>query len=143
MKANNLKYLNKILIVEDNKPIRKLLKASTESNGLEADVAENGLEALNNIDFLSEQGLSYPIISTDLVMPKMDGIELIAKISERFGKGKILQPEMYVLSGGHPRIGEIENIDAYGLIRKHYQKPMSPNQFAKELKEFYDSMRVQ
>ena len=67
----------RILIVDDEKEIRNLLsKALTQFGGFQIDVAENGEEALKKVETDS-----FDLILTDLMMPKMNGLELINRVS--------------------------------------------------------------
>ncbi|KSU85620.1 response regulator transcription factor [Fictibacillus enclensis] len=68
----------KILIVDDEERIRKLLKMYLERENYEVDEAENGEEAL---DFALT--LNYDLILLDLMMPGMDGMEVCEKLRQR------------------------------------------------------------
>ncbi|MDN4527344.1 response regulator transcription factor [Fictibacillus fluitans] len=68
----------KILIVDDEDRIRKLLKMYLERENYEVDEAENGEEAL---DFALT--LNYDLILLDLMMPGMDGMEVCEKLRQR------------------------------------------------------------
>jgi two-component system KDP operon response regulator KdpE len=61
----------RILIVDDERQITRVLRTSLQSSGYDVSVANNGLEAF-------EIFKSQPpdLIITDLAMPEMDGIEL-------------------------------------------------------------------
>lgn len=65
----------KILLVDDIKEFRALLKIILSDN-YEVVTAEDGEEALG----LIEGGLNPDVIVTDLVMPKMDGYQLISQV---------------------------------------------------------------
>lgn len=65
----------RVLIVDDNEHVRKLLLDFVSSNGYEVITACNGREAL---DILEDK--SFSLLITDLNMPEMDGIELVVKI---------------------------------------------------------------
>ena len=67
----------KILIVDDNEHILRLLKISLEKGGYVVDVAYNGDEGLNK----AEEFLPDLIIS-DIMMPETDGIEFCWMIRE-------------------------------------------------------------
>ena len=72
------KELNaKVLLVEDNKTNQMLVDIMLEDLGLEIDIAENGLEAVEMF-----QKDKYDIILMDENMPKMSGIEATAVILE-------------------------------------------------------------
>ena len=65
----------KLLLVDDEEGIRKVLGISLSDSGYTVFTAENGEEALKI--FLKE---TPPIVLTDIKMPGMDGIELLQKI---------------------------------------------------------------
>jgi signal transduction histidine kinase len=63
-----------ILLVDDEKDIREVLRLPLTDLGYEVLEAENGAEALHLFERLQP-----PIILTDIKMPGMDGIELLRK----------------------------------------------------------------
>ncbi len=65
----------KILIVDDNKTILRLLHAQITLAGYDVIEAANGNEAWDLV-----QSTSIPLIITDWMMPGMDGLELIRRI---------------------------------------------------------------
>ncbi len=67
----------KLLLVDDEEGIRKVLGISLSDNGYTVFTAENGEEALKI--FLKE---TPPIVLTDIKMPGMDGIELLRTIKQ-------------------------------------------------------------
>ncbi len=69
--------LAKILIVDDEKPIRDSLKLVLTEEGFAADVAGDGEEALLKI-----QENSYDIVISDIKMPKLDGMQLLESASK-------------------------------------------------------------
>ena len=62
----------RILVVEDEQYLREVLKENLTDEATDVDAAEDGLVAL---DFLKET--HYDIAILDLVMPRMNGVELI------------------------------------------------------------------
>ncbi len=68
----------RILVVEDDEPLRSLYKYELEEEGHEVIVAEDGKTALKSL----EQS-SCDLILIDRVLPEMDGIETLAKIASR------------------------------------------------------------
>lgn len=69
--------MSKILVIDDEKSIRNTLKEVLEYEKYEVDVAEDGPTGL---EMFSNN--SYDIVLCDIKMAKMDGIEVLAKISE-------------------------------------------------------------
>ncbi|NQU77432.1 response regulator [Candidatus Falkowbacteria bacterium] len=68
----------KILIAEDDKPMAKAMQLKLAKFGFEVEIAANGELALQALD----KG-TFDLILSDLVMPKMDGFELLAEIKKR------------------------------------------------------------
>ena len=80
-----------ILLVEDSREQRKIIMAMLQAANIEDIVeANHGLEAL---DFLKER--SFDLVICDLMMPEMDGMELIREIRENYSDTKII-----AMSGG-------------------------------------------
>ena len=67
----------KILVVDDEKLIVKGIRFSLEQDGMEVDCAYDGEEALEK----AKAG-EYDIILLDLMLPKMDGLEVCQQIRE-------------------------------------------------------------
>jgi len=70
--------MTKILVVDDEEPVRELLCDILEDEGAEVTLAANGAEALARF----EAG-KFDAVLTDLGMPGMNGWELLRLISER------------------------------------------------------------
>ncbi|MEY4203769.1 MAG: hypothetical protein RL013_1472 [Bacteroidota bacterium] len=83
----------KILIVDDETPIRRTLRDILEFEGYEVDEAVDGLECVAKV-----QKEKYDVVITDIKMPKMDGIEALERL-------QILSPETPVIMvSGHGTI---------------------------------------
>lgn len=65
----------KILVIDDDRPIRRTLKEILEYEKHKVDVAEDGFEGL---DFIKKN--KYDTVLCDIKMPRMDGIETLAEI---------------------------------------------------------------
>ena len=66
----------KILIVEDDIFIRDIYEVRFNQEGFEVMSAENGLVAMEKL----EQGATPNIILLDILMPHMDGMQVLRKI---------------------------------------------------------------
>ena len=92
----------KILIIDDEKAICSTLKEILEYEKYEVEFANDGMEGVKKA-----QSEKYDLVLCDIKMPKMDGIEVLAKLQE-------INPEMpVVMISGH---GTIET--AVDAIRK-------------------------
>ena len=67
----------RILVVDDELDIRMVLEEILKGQGFEVFTAENGAEALRKL----EQE-SYDLMVLDIMMPVMDGNEVMAKLPE-------------------------------------------------------------
>ena len=65
----------RILVVDDERQITRVLRTSLQSSGYEVTVANNGLEAYDLF-----RSVSPDLVITDLAMPEMGGIELTRAI---------------------------------------------------------------
>jgi len=69
--------MSKILVIDDERAIRSTLKEVLEYEKHEVDIAEDGQKGL---ELFSAN--SYDVVLCDIKMAKMDGIEVLEKISE-------------------------------------------------------------
>jgi two-component system KDP operon response regulator KdpE len=65
----------RILIVDDERQISRVLRTSLQSSGYDVTVANNGLEGFDLF-----RSVSPDLVITDLAMPEMDGLELTRAI---------------------------------------------------------------
>jgi CheY-like chemotaxis protein len=63
-------------VAEDEPHIRRILLALLESAAFDADVATDGLQALDRLS----SPVAYDLILTDLRMPHLTGLELLERI---------------------------------------------------------------
>ena len=85
--------MGKILIIDDERSIRRALKEILEFEQFEVHEAENGKEGMDKIN-----SASYDIIFCDIKMPQMDGMEVLDEIH----KLKIEVP--VIMISGHGNI---------------------------------------
>ncbi len=82
--------MSKILIIDDEEMIRKMLRQALENHSYEVFEAENGYKGL---DVCYKE--SPDLIITDLIMPDMEGLETIHRIHREMPTIKII-----AISGG-------------------------------------------
>lgn len=78
----------KILIAEDDFISRAVLQGILSPLGI-CHVATNGLEAITAYEHSLATGAPYDLILLDIMMPKLDGQEVLKKIREREKELKI------------------------------------------------------
>ncbi|MBI9075287.1 MAG: response regulator [Desulfatibacillum sp.] len=108
----------RILVVDDDVNITSMLRRLFQRRGYEVDEAANGKKALQIMD----QNLPDLVI-TDIIMPEMEGAELIMEIRKRAPRVKII-----AISGG----GRIQPADYLDLAEKlganrSFAKPVKQN----------------
>jgi DNA-binding response OmpR family regulator len=70
----------KVLLVDDNEDYTRLLTKNLIHDGFETRVAHSGLDAL---DMISSNNYTPDLLLVDLMMPNMDGLELLEKIKKK------------------------------------------------------------
>lgn len=83
---------HKILVVDDNRNIRRQLKEVLESYDFSADAVSSGNEAINRLTAAYKQNQNYDLILLDLNMPVLDGVQTSQKIylDDRFSSLPII-----------------------------------------------------
>ena len=109
----------KLFIVDDHTMLLDALKFyfDEDSRFKVVGTANNGLQALKAIQ--SNSG-AFDLLITDILMPEMDGIELISKLSEHDFKFKILALTMML---DNNTIKELLRLDVNGVLFKSAGKP--------------------
>ncbi len=80
----------KILIVDDEKGIRRTLREILEYEGYEVNEAQDGIEGLNELKLNN-----YDVVFLDIKMPRMDGLEVLAQVVK-------LKPDLpIIMISGH------------------------------------------
>jgi CheY-like chemotaxis protein len=105
----------RVLVVDDSEVIRTLVAMMLHTAGHTVVLAENGREALAR---LREHPVE--VVVTDMIMPEMDGLELIAAL-------KTLRPELPVIamSGGSDKsdscLARARQLGARSALAKPFQ----------------------
>lgn len=81
----------RILVAEDEAPMREYIRRILESQGHEVTVVGDGAEALVK---LSRQ--AYDLLLTDLSMPNMDGVELWLRVARDWPALPVLMMSGYL-----------------------------------------------
>ena len=75
----------RVLVVDDSERVRKTLATGLHAEGMAVETAADGAEALRLLN-----GLSFDVAILDLVMPRVDGMEVLRELKARNTKPRIL-----------------------------------------------------
>lgn len=106
-----------ILVVDDSAAIRKILQRVLRQTGMainEIHEAGDGQQALNVL-----QGQKVNLVLTDINMPNMDGLQLLAAIKASAAWAPI-PVVMITTEGGEARVAEAAKLGAIGYVRKPF-----------------------
>jgi CheY-like chemotaxis protein len=85
----------RILIIDDEAPVRKMLQEALNGEGYHVREAADGLEALR-----IQRDTPSDLIVIDILMPHMEGIETIMEFRRQWPGVKVL-----AISGGNEKLG--------------------------------------
>jgi twitching motility two-component system response regulator PilH len=68
--------VSKVLVVEDSQAQREMISGLLQRSGLDVTSVSDGVEAMDLIKSLVEQGLPPDLVVLDIVMPRMNGYEV-------------------------------------------------------------------
>jgi DNA-binding response OmpR family regulator len=105
-----------VLVVDDEYAFRWAVARGLQRAGIEADVAENGREA---IDLLQRK--EYCAVLLDLSLPRGDGKTILASITPQ-GEG----PAVFICTAYPELARELYTLDNGRFIRKTFLKPVDP-----------------
>jgi two-component system cell cycle response regulator len=125
MKPSNYK----ILVVDDEEPMRKLVVNLLSQNGHQCMAASNGLEALEKI-----KENKFDAVVTDIVMPEKDGLTLTRELSKHD------QSLPVMVMTGHGDEYSAETAIALGA-REFISKPFSITEFIIRFHKMMDDHR--
>lgn len=115
---NTGRRLPKILVVEDDTDLRRMIKTMLASVG-EVTTAVDGTEAIT----LLNNNLDPDVIVTDLMMPRMDGLQLVKEIR---ANPKIANIPVIVLTAKGTPMDVISGINAGA--RHYLTKPFKASE---------------
>lgn len=124
--------MKRILIVDDEPHVIRVLRMALEQSGYLVDDAANGIQAM---EYLGRQ--NPDLVITDIDMPRMDGKQLCMEISRTF-PGRTFR--IYVLTARAERehrqwAKEIPNLE-------FMEKPVSIRKLLSELDVFFEHEKV-
>jgi len=121
--------MKRILLIEDDPKIRRMLRKMLERGGYEVKEASDGVEGLQM--FRKEPA---DLVITDIIMPRKEGLETILDLRREFPEVKII-----AISGGGRLSPEpyLEVAEGFGAIRV-FSKPFDLEKFQEAISELLE-----
>ena len=116
-----------VLVVDDDAPLREFIRANLEAEGYSVREAASAGEGLAALDEEPPD-----LILLDVMMPKMDGWEMLRRVQERHGVDAI---QVIMYSGKLEEAGKAEERGAQAFIGK----PFDPNKLLEATKQLLRS----
>ena len=104
----------RVLIVDDDEDQRTMLAEMTESSGFSVTIASDGEEALSQ-----HSEMPADVILTDLVMPRMDGFELLKTLAARGDRTPTIV--LTGVGGIEQGISVVHDLQAFWFLEKPVQ----------------------
>jgi PAS domain S-box-containing protein len=117
----------RVLVVEDEDPVRRVLTKALVAAGYSVLEARDGLDALA---VLERDGGTIDLCVTDVVMPRMSGIELADALRARHREARVL------FVSGHVDVGA--SVRPLPSSAAFLQKPFRPTMLLRKVREVLD-----
>ena len=116
----------RILLIDDEPSLRRSLSLGLAQRGIDCELSENGMSALNKIDLYKKNDVNLDSIVVDIQLPDIDGIKL-GKII----KSKYPEASMIYITGYADKLEETEIDDL--KIDAFLQKPFDADDLSNEI----------
>ncbi len=130
MRHNTGMSENRILIVDDSPENLELLALLLERNGWEYDMADSGRSAIQRLE-----ERRYDLVITDLMMPEMNGLELLQRLKERWSGTEVVIVTAY---GSIPTAIEAIKKGAYSYL----MRPFEPDEVALMIRKIFELLKI-
>ena len=119
--------IGRVMVVDDEEDIRKVISIYLKKVGYDVVTAENGEDALSKY-----QKGHFDLILSDLTMPTMDGLELLDKISE------MDKDAIFLMITGHPSIETAVHAIKKGAY-DYIEKPLQLEEMKLKIERAFES----
>ena len=109
--SNDSEQHRRVLVVDDDADIRKLLVTALRLKSLPVDAAHDGTEAINLL-----HKSSYGVVLLDLFMPHIDGFAVLDEI-ERSPNPPVV---LVVTGADRGTVGKLDTRRIHGVVRKPF-----------------------
>ena len=118
-----------ILIIDDDKFLLNMYSIKFSKNNFEVNSATSGEEALNKI----KDGYQPNIILLDIVMPGMDGFDVLQKIKE----GNLLPDTLIIMLTNQGQLSDIDKAKSFGINGYIIKATTIPSEVVEEVTRIY------
>lgn len=121
--------MSKVLVCEDEDHIRRLIQVVLEKSGHEVYVAADGLKGLEML----EEGIEPDLIMLDIMMPGMDGLQVLQRLKA--------DPETRAIPVVLLTALAQENVVVQGIklgAKDYVRKPFHPKDLMTRLSKYLD-----
>jgi two-component system, chemotaxis family, chemotaxis protein CheY len=106
-----------VLVVDDSAAIRKILQRVLRQTGMAINTIHEAGDGQEALDLLRSRRVD--LVLTDINMPRMDGLELLAKIKGSSDWASV-PVVMITTEGGESKVAEAVRLGAAGYVRKPF-----------------------
>ena len=106
-----------VLVVDDSAAIRKILQRVLRQTGMAIRTIHEAGDGREAIDRLKASAVQ--LVLTDINMPKMDGLQLLAALKAD-ASWRNIPVVMITTEGGEAKVGEAVRLGAAGYVRKPF-----------------------
>lgn len=106
-----------VLVVDDSAAIRKILQRVLRQTGMEIRTIHEAGDGQEALELLKAH--KPALILTDINMPKMDGLQLLAAVKAS-DAWRDIPVVMITTEGGETKVGEAVKLGAAGYVRKPF-----------------------
>jgi two-component system, chemotaxis family, chemotaxis protein CheY len=115
-----------VLVVDDSAAIRKILQRVLRQTGMAINTIHEAGDGQEALELLRSRRVD--LVLTDINMPRMDGLELLAAI-RRSSEWAAVPVVMITTEGGEAKVAEAVRLGAAGYVRK----PFTADQITEKL----------
>ena len=118
----------RILVVDDEEVLRSIVSGMLRELGYQVSTAADGEEALR---LLEARSWEFELVLTDVIMPKLDGVELLQEIRARHGATKVIAVTGLL---SEEKLITLQSLNPQGFLKKPFSLSQLAHKVADVLK---------
>lgn len=125
----------KILLVEDDAPLRRTMTLGLNMHGYDTEPCENGVNALKKMETFIHNNIPLEAVIVDLRLPDIDGVKLVKIMRSKYPDIPII-----LITGFADRYNqeEIHNLQVNAFM----EKPFTPIELAEQLTKVLEARKA-